>query len=410
MYEEFTSESIIDYVKKRNILSGNILSVEEVGNGNINRVFRIFDEVNKESIIIKQALPYLKVAGEGWELTKDRTRIEAMAIQYVSKYCLFQTTKLLQYDEEMAALILEDLSDMSVLRDELMIKKAHSHVGPAAAKYLAKTHFYSTDLYLSGKEKGLMISEFDNPELNNITEMLIFTDPYQNKETNVYPSELEESVREMHSKCKLKLEVTKLKEQFMSHKQALLHGDLHTGSIFVDEDRIKIFDFEFSTFGPIGFDLGVLFANYILNLVSAKTCYGNSFEDKYSYDILNIIYRTFSEFEKIFRELFYSEGKEEFTCIDGFIDSYLEKVMIDSIGFAGCEIIRRIIGLAHVEDIDTIDDKQSRVNAQKTSLKIGEYLIINRMNIKNLDEFLLAITEILDNRTIINDNVYSISC
>ena len=38
------------------------------------------------------------------------------------------------------------------------------------------------------------------------------------------------------------LEVAKLKFDFMTHAQALIHGDLHTGSIFIKEDSTKVID------------------------------------------------------------------------------------------------------------------------------------------------------------------------
>jgi S-methyl-5-thioribose kinase len=35
-----------------------------------------------------------------------------------------------------------------------------------------------------------------------------------------------------------------------------LHGDIHSGSIFVAEGSLKAIDAEFGYFGPIGFDIG----------------------------------------------------------------------------------------------------------------------------------------------------------
>ena len=56
----------------------------------------------------------------------------------------------------------------------------------------------------------------------------------------------------------MKLEVAKLKEGFLTHAQALIHGDLHTGSIMVTEEDTKVIDPEFAFYGPIGFDIGAV--------------------------------------------------------------------------------------------------------------------------------------------------------
>jgi 5-methylthioribose kinase len=46
--------------------------------------------------------------------------------------------------------------------------------------------------------------------------------------------------------------------------EALLHGDIHSGSIFVAEGSLKAIDAEFG-FGPIGFDIGTAIGNLLLN-------------------------------------------------------------------------------------------------------------------------------------------------
>ena len=39
----------------------------------------------------------------------------------------------------------------------------------------------------------------------------------------------------------LHCEVAKLKMDFMTRAQSLIHGDLHTGSIFINEESTKVF-------------------------------------------------------------------------------------------------------------------------------------------------------------------------
>ncbi|STV43952.1 5-methylthioribose kinase [Klebsiella pneumoniae] len=56
-----------------------------------------------------------------------------------------------------------------------------------------------------------------------------------------------------------------LKHRFFAHAEALLHGDIHSGSIFVAEGSLKAIDAEFGYFGPIGFDIGTAIGNLLLN-------------------------------------------------------------------------------------------------------------------------------------------------
>ena len=45
---------------------------------------------------------------------------------------------------------------------------------------------------------------------------------------------------------------------------ALLHGDLHTGSIMAEAGKTMVIDPEFAFYGPMGFDIGALLANLLL--------------------------------------------------------------------------------------------------------------------------------------------------
>jgi 5-methylthioribose kinase len=53
----------------------------------------------------------------------------------------------------------------------------------------------------------------------------------------------------------------------------------------------------------------------------------------------------------------------------------LQNIFTDAVGFAGCELIRRTIGLAHVADLDGIANKETRIQAKKQALSLGKELI-----------------------------------
>lgn len=56
--------------------------------------------------------------------------------------------------------------------------------------------------------------------------------------------------------------------RFIERTQALVHGDLHTGSIMVTQESTQVIDPEFAFYGPMGFDIGAFLGNLILAFFS----------------------------------------------------------------------------------------------------------------------------------------------
>ena len=58
--------------------------VREVGDGNLNLVFLVDGPLG--SVCLKQALPYVRVAGPGWPLSPERAHFENAYFQSVAPY------------------------------------------------------------------------------------------------------------------------------------------------------------------------------------------------------------------------------------------------------------------------------------------------------------------------------------
>ena len=56
------------------------------------------------------------------------------------------------------------------------------------------------------------------------------------------------------------------------------------------------------------------------------------------------------------------------------------------LGFAGVEMHRRILGLAHNADFETIADADLRARCEAKALKFGRHLAVNRRQIHSIDE------------------------
>ncbi|CCQ11189.1 5-methylthioribose kinase [Pseudoalteromonas luteoviolacea B = ATCC 29581] len=388
-YIAFDSEKALDYVKEIGGFFANdaVLTCYEFGDGNLNLVFRVADEKG-HSIILKQALPYARCVGESWPLTLDRARIEAGVLQKHGAVCSDHTVKVLHQNRELAVTILEDLGYLRILRSELNDAKTFPLLGKDVATYLATTAFYFSDFYLEPAQKKALIVEFTNPELCAITEDLFFDDPYRVCERNSYPEELHAEVSKLQSNNALKLAVAKLKARFFSSPQTLLHGDVHTGSIFVDEKTTKLIDPEFGFFGPVGFDLGSFIGNLLLNYVAQNGRINQipKRRDIHTY-LLATIQTTLATFESSFLNLAKQHTQDQSLQSKGYAEHFVQGVLRDAIGYCGTELVRRTIGLAHVADIDGIEEQNKRLNAQTQALFLGQHLILNAHSVDTKEDF-----------------------
>lgn len=47
------------------------------------------------------------------------------------------------------------------------------------------------------------------------------------------------------------------------------------------------------------------------------------------------------------------------------------------LGFTGCKIIRRILGIAHVEDMEGIKDENLKAKCERSALLFARELLVN---------------------------------
>ncbi|MDZ5470532.1 S-methyl-5-thioribose kinase [Bacillus sp. 31A1R] len=379
-YEPLTESSAIALaVRLRIFPTTSVLTCKEIGDGNLNLVFRVIDNQTSKSIIIKQALPYAKVVGESWPLTLKRATIEAEALKFFKTLAPDYVPTVFYSDQEFAITVMEDLSHLTIARTGLIQGQRYPLLAEHLGEYLANTLFYTSDFGLDQQKKKELVAKFINPELCKITEDLVFTDPFFNSPTNEFETELENDVKGLWSDQQLRLQTALLKKSFLTEAEVLLHGDLHTGSVFASETETKVIDPEFAYFGPAGFDLGQVIANLLFQAIA--------FEEKRDI-ILNDIETFWRVFVEHFSTLWNTQNVEPYSITEGYLSIIIDKYLKDAIGFAGCELIRRTIGLAHVADLDGIEDLNNRIHAKRSALKIGRHFILSRNDYKSITDLL----------------------
>lgn len=390
-YHPLTEPEAIEYAKSIPGLfkADAALSSREIGDGNLNLVFHITDAASGTSIILKQALPYAKVVGESWPLSLDRARIESEALQIEGKLCPDLVPRVYRYDADLALTVMEDLSDHVIMRKGLIERRMYPQFAGHIGRFLAHTLFFTSDLGMNQQDKKARLAQFINPDLCKITEDLIFDHPYTDADTNNFDAAIRDEVEAIWDDTELHLEVARLRHGFLTNAQALLHGDLHTGSIFVTEQSTKVIDPEFAYYGPMGFDIGAVIANLLLNYAAQEGWSADAdSRSQYRAYLLQTVKDVWTTFEAEFRALWNEHCVDRISRSDGFQNVYVEQMLRDTFGYAGCKIVRRIIGLAHVADIDKIEDDAAKQRAQRLALAIGKTLIKRHRSAASIDELI----------------------
>lgn len=364
---------------------GDDILCREIGDGNINYVFKVWTEKDGRSVIVKQADKLLRSSGRPLDI--HRNKIEAQILMLERKLAPAYIPEVYHYDETMAALSMEDISAYGNLRKELMAGRVYGHLSENLSEFLADVLLPTTDLVMDPQEKKEQVRFYINPQLCNITEELVLTEPYyepywRERTKNIITPGNEAFVKEfLYDNAPLQAEVGKLRVAFMNDAQALIHGDLHSGSIFANEQGVKIIDPEFAFYGPMGYDIG----NVIGNLF---------FSWAYAVYVLPDGAETASALEKTVCELFDKtreklSGKYDelvtfrYYRLPQFKEAWLDGVMADSMGFAGTEIIRRTVGDSKVMELTSVQDNARRVPMERALVKMGAGLILDRAAIRS---------------------------
>ena len=347
----------------------------EIGDGNINYVFQVRSRKDGRSVIVKQADKLLRSSGRPLDLY--RNKIEAETLMLEARLAPKFIPEVYHYDETMAALSMEDISAYKNLRKELAAGRVYDHLSENLSDFLAQSLLPTTDLVLDRREKKRRVQFFTNPELCDITEDLVLTEPYWNyKGRNIVTPGNEDFVRTfLYENDALHREVGRLRNGFMNNAQALIHGDLHSGSIFANEQGIKVIDPEFAFYGPMGYDIGNVIGNLFFAWAN-KAYTGGSAETQTALEqtIRETCDKTAeklaAEYDKLVKFPLYRAP--------AFRKAYLDGVMADSYGYAGTEIIRRVVGDSKVMEVTSVTDPDIRIPMERALIKMGIFLIRER--------------------------------
>jgi 5-methylthioribose kinase len=376
--------------------------VREVGDGNLNLVFLI--DGPDGALCVKQSLPHIR-AIESWRLTVERTSFENGYFAAVRPHVGGLIPAIYHYEPRLFCLVMEKLEPHIILRRGLVAGNRYPRVARDTAEYVARATFFTSDLGQPLEAKMDGISLFArNHGLLRITSDLVFTDPYRINERNRWTSpQLDAIAAEFRADPALKIAAARRGQQFLSHTQALIHGDLHTGSLMVTPDDTRIIDPEFGFYGPIGMDLGAFTGNLLMSYLSQP---GHAVPESPRADfaewVLAQIPIFWNHFALRFLELWETQPGGDGYAPSMFADepsrsalhaerrAYIATLFDDMLAFAAVKMIRRILGFAHNFDFESIADPDRRASCETATLQLARSLLVHPERVRTIDDLLDA--------------------
>lgn len=394
-YFLMNDEDVKEYVKEKlDIFPKDAdLTSKEIGDGNLNYVFRVKDEKTGKSVIVKQAGGEARISSD-IKLSTDRTRIEADILKKQGELAPGLVPEVYLYDGVMCACAMEDLHNYTIMRTALINHRKFPHFADQISTFMVNTLLGTTDICLEHKAKKEEVKNYINPELCEISEDLVYTEPFNDlaKRNNVFEPIADFVKKELYEDTKLHLEAAKCKFEFMNNAQSLIHGDLHTGSIFINDESTKVFDPEFAFYGPMGYDIGNVVANMFFAWNNGKaTIEDAAKKEDFTSWIEESVETMIDMFITKYHAYYDEHVVDHMAKTPGFKEWYLDTILRDTAAVAGFELVRRIVGLANVKDITSIADTDKRIEAEKICIITAKDFILNRENFRTGKDFVNAL-------------------
>lgn len=347
-------ERLLEHIVPLNLLQKKPYHVEEIGDGNLNFVYRISD-ASFSSFILKYAPPYLRLLGEEFKLPQERICVEMHTMCYFESIAPSFVPHIFHCDEAHFYCVMEDLKGYVLLQQKRLEEKIPLVIYEKLGTFLALLYTNTPPSFKEGF--------YENATLKHISENYIFIYPHiPNHEALIIPPFFTLA-------CKSALfeeNMRTLTYLFLHVKECLIHGDLHTGSILIHREDVKIIDAEFSLFAPLGFDMGVLFAHILLGEIHALML-GEQTQTK---EALTSVWEHF--------------------CLH--VKEVPPHILGQSVGFCGAELYRRLVVPAKAKPLQALPSHLQAKAYQKVEA-LAVFLVENYLHVKQMHDMLHLLKE-----------------
>ncbi|MCI6859115.1 MAG: phosphotransferase [Eubacterium sp.] len=404
-----TKENIVSYIKEHvpslklndpihvSLIGDGDLGDDVEGDGYCNYVFRVSDGEN--SYIVKQSTEYLK--RRGGPLNPQRNRYEYEIMEMRAKIVPQYVPALYLCDKENNIFVMEDVSNLKLIRFQLNKNHLFPDLAKQGAQYLAATHFYTSEFYLPTDQFRSLLSHFMNADLRVVMENGIFLNIFGADDYDkACGPEFEDYCKSIRFDSDLEFQRYKLRHLFMSKSETLIHGDFHTSNIFADDEHLKVIDMEYTFGAPFSYDLGFIIANLIAQLCSVAFRPFDSEEHRKNYMayLLSTIEMLYTYYIQFFFEYWDKDSKLEYKITCGYKESLALDILRECFGFAACVNFSRVCGDMDTADFDCIEDNDLRTKAKFASIHIDEVLFRKWNSYQSIKDVIDDIIHVINQR------------
>lgn len=296
-------------------------------------------------------------------------------------------------DRENNVFVMEDVSDLKVVRFQLNKNKMFPELGRQCGEFMAKTEFCTSEYYLSREKYRGLQKHFENTELRRIMEDQMFLDCFGCDVDYSLGNNFADFASQFSKDSRYRTELYKLRRKFMSHADGLIHADLHTSNILASRDEMKVIDMEFAFMGPFGYDLGYLVGNLISQYCAAcfKRFPSEQNRKQFKAYLLATIKSLIETYMKTFTLCWERSVKERYRGQQGLLQSILQEVMVDMPGYASMVNWFRSVSDIPYPDFDVIENKDAKRNATVLSLMIDWGIMFGRYKYQSADDLIETI-------------------
>lgn len=394
-----TKENIAEYVDSRLDffnLNGDIRvsaigegSKEEDGDGFINFVFRVSD--GEHFLIVKQSTEATRVGGN-FDVDVNRYKLEYDSMKLRKAIVPEFVPKVYDIDMENRVFIVEDVSYLKISRFQLLKGKQFPLLGEHIGRYMAGNNFFTSEYYLDSRSFRDLSVRFMNPTMREIMDIGMFLSSVTPEDTVGRPldPDFQRFSKAICADPEVLISRQRLRHLFMTKGECMIHGDLHTSNVMVNDEETKVIDMEYTFCGPFSYDMGYFLQNFLTQYTAATFRPFDSENDREAYKVycLFIIKDTYLSFCKYFCRHFKRFAKPEYRDVPGLLEDFCLTSLREFIGFAATAMLGRIVSVIPFPDYDEIADPVQRHNAMCFSIILNRHMLVNWEHYTSIDDFI----------------------
>lgn len=351
-------------------------------NGLINYIFQVKN--GRDSIIVKQGREEIRLEYSDLRLPPDRNRLEYETLKLRAVLVPQYVPQIFYADLENHIFLMEDVSYLPVADCVFGAARMLPHFAQQCAEYIAACAFYTSEFYLETDKFRALSNSFTNTAMRGVMENWLFLrqNAFPQDEFSLVLGEYVDGDPEVVAQCYL------LRHKFMTHTEALIHGDLHTTNIFADEERLKVIDMEYTFAGPCCYDVGYLMNNFISQYVSAEFRAFSTEGDRNAFKtyMLRMIVELFDGFVARFNTYWDRDAKPVYRAQADFRALLTGEFLGDVLGYSAVPGLCRALTMPNFAEFEALGDADKRRDALRLFVVIQRHLLLNRTRYATMAE------------------------